>query len=1342
MESQPVMASSSPPAPSIIFLCGKTLLSALLLLLLLLLLPPTFPETRQAMTSPDAGGRGGKLELVACIALVIVLLKFFLADWLVCLLLGVIEFFKERLAPDLPGDRKPNPTHGPAEAMSESDRESLPPGCEYEVFLSFRGPDTRESFADCLYNSLVDAGIRVFRDNEELRLGDEIGPRLRQGIMQSKISIPIFSKRYASSKWCLRELSLIAERYRENKQIVMPIFFDVTPDQVKNQTGNYDAALRQHAGKYPQCVGEWRSALSELGRLKGWPLKDTANGHWGQFIKLVVTRVLYKLKKAHLPMKKTFVGMERHADAVMSLLNVGIGDVRIVGIYGIRGIGKTTLAKDIYNRLLDGSEFEGCSSLDNIREKSLQPNGLEWLQSKLVADITRSKREDFGSVDEGTNMLMDRFRDKKVLILLDDVDHLKQLNALVAEREWFGLGSRIIITTTDGGILREAPQVDSSYEMEGMEQDEALELFNKHAFRSTDPSADPSTAKLNPLAKKIVKATGGLPLALEIIGSFLYSKNKDIWKETLEKLKERPDKKVLDQLRVSYDDLEDEEKEIFLDIACFFIGMDKRVVFHMWKDCKLNPALGIEVLRLRSLIKIGDDNRLWMHNCLRDLGRKIVEKEKKVMGMPSRLWRRDEARNILQNPKYKGTERIKAISLQCELGTSFCYDGEQFKNMSNLRFLRLVYAELSGDIRSLSELRWLSWQKSSLKFMPKSLPLAKLKVLDMSGSEVKEDWSAWSSTKKPVKLKVLDLSSCHKLTTTPDLSMFKHLERLILEDSQRLSAFHPTMVDHLQCLSSLNLKGCWRVTNLPERLGSMTKLMELIIDGTSIIQLPDSIGSLQNLQMLSANECHHLQALPDSIGRLNSLVKLSLSHTGVATLPNSVGNLNNMEVLNINSSNISHFPSSLGKLGKLKEINASKCKNLEGDIPAELGKLFSLEVLRLDGTNIKGIPETIRGLPHLQTLHLAGCPKLQSLPELPVSLVSVRVNSPSVEAIPNLCSLINLEELVLSINTLHCEIGSLTRLKVLSIPRCTKIQSLPKLPKSLHKLNISNSLLQILPELSELQNLTELSLENCEKLTNIPGLGYLVNLKSLKVDSCLQITSLSGLEQLKSLRVLQVSSCENLKRLPNLSMLKLSIMNARGCESLIEIEGLDNLYALTDLDIGNCKSIKRLPDLSKLTLLRSFYADGCKKLQGLEGIGKLGELLFLRISGCREIKCLPNLSKLKKLRHLDIAGCEGISEVHGLLELKSIKRIVISRRISLAKLQDILKERDANCDKSSVVNRIITECHNLWRDSRGCLSEAVGASSESINGLAVSISEGSAVAIYPYDNRRDIISAP
>ncbi|PKI34799.1 hypothetical protein CRG98_044816 [Punica granatum] len=149
---------------------------------------------------------------------------------------------------------------------------------EYEVFLSFRGPDTRRGFADYLYFSLRDAGVRVFRDNEELRSGDEIGPGLCQGILQSKISIPIFSEGYASSKWCLRELAIIAECRRKVEQIVMPIFYDVTPDQVKNQTGKYKEALRRHANECRQCVGQWRSALSEVGRLKGWVLKDTADG--------------------------------------------------------------------------------------------------------------------------------------------------------------------------------------------------------------------------------------------------------------------------------------------------------------------------------------------------------------------------------------------------------------------------------------------------------------------------------------------------------------------------------------------------------------------------------------------------------------------------------------------------------------------------------------------------------------------------------------------------------------------------------------------------------------------------------------------------------------------------------------------------------------------------------------------------------------------------------------------------------------------------------------------------------------------------------------------------------
>lgn len=360
-------------------------------------------------------------------------------------------------------------------------------------------------------------------------------------------------------------------------------------------------------------------------------------------IKSVVTEVLRKRKKNHLPVTKYWVGVECHANALMALLDVGDGDVRMVGIHGISGVGKTTLAKYINNKLLDGCEFEGCSSLSNIREKSLQLNGLEWLQSKLVADITSRERRDLGSIDEGINILMDRFRSKKVLILLDDVGRTEELKALVAERDWFGPGSRIIVTTTDGRILREAPQVNSPYELGAMENDEALELFNKHAFRA-DPLADPSTANLKPLAKQIVKATGGIPLALEVVGSFLCGRSKRLWEATLEKLRERPEKEVLDKLRINYDGLENEYQQIFLDIACFFIGVDFRIAAHMWEDCKFFPTVAIEVLQMRCLTKKGEDEKLWMHDSLRDLGREIVRQE--YVSSPrkrSRSWCSEEA---------------------------------------------------------------------------------------------------------------------------------------------------------------------------------------------------------------------------------------------------------------------------------------------------------------------------------------------------------------------------------------------------------------------------------------------------------------------------------------------------------------------------------------------------------------------------------------------------------------------------------------------------------------------------------------------------------------------------
>ncbi|OWM80255.1 hypothetical protein CDL15_Pgr019535 [Punica granatum] len=195
------------------------------------------------------------------------------------------------------------------------------------------------------------------------------------------------------------------------------------------------------------------------------------------------------------------------------------------------GIGKTTLAKFVYNQIVDN--FESCSFLKDIQEMSRHHTGLQNLQSQLVSDIIRREQQAYANVEEGINVLRERLCHKKVLILLDDVDHINQIKALAADVGWFGRGSRIIITTREKGVLDQF-KVQDLYEVALLEEGHALELFCMHAFRDKSPRPD-----LAEEALQIVNITGRIPLALEVMGSFLsvYGGRKDMWHATIEKLK-------------------------------------------------------------------------------------------------------------------------------------------------------------------------------------------------------------------------------------------------------------------------------------------------------------------------------------------------------------------------------------------------------------------------------------------------------------------------------------------------------------------------------------------------------------------------------------------------------------------------------------------------------------------------------------------------------------------------------------------------------------------------------------------------------------------------------------
>jgi len=146
---------------------------------------------------------------------------------------------------------------------------------KYDVFISFRGSDTRNTFVDHLYAHLVRKGIFVFKDDKQLQKGESISPQLFQAIQRSRVSIVVFSKDYASSTWCLDEMAAIAHCRAELKQIVFPVFYDVDPSHVRKQNGVYQFAFVFHALKHDRSskVDRWKSAMTCLAGLAGWDVR-------------------------------------------------------------------------------------------------------------------------------------------------------------------------------------------------------------------------------------------------------------------------------------------------------------------------------------------------------------------------------------------------------------------------------------------------------------------------------------------------------------------------------------------------------------------------------------------------------------------------------------------------------------------------------------------------------------------------------------------------------------------------------------------------------------------------------------------------------------------------------------------------------------------------------------------------------------------------------------------------------------------------------------------------------------------------------------------------------------
>ncbi|KAH9306612.1 hypothetical protein KI387_011016, partial [Taxus chinensis] len=869
---------------------------------------------------------------------------------------------------------------------------------KYDVFLSFRGVDTRKGFVRKLYHAFVRKGIETFFDEKSLQKGQHISSSLREAIKASSLCIPILSPNFANSRSCLEEVSCMFEYHVP----IYPIFYNVSSSYLEDG-GRYSQDLEQKIS--PEKIIEYKSALQRVFNSGGWWVDKFSSEE--DLIQFVLTYFVKILEKVYLDIPECF-GVDWSVEHVIKSLHVMDCDKKIVklGIHGMSGIGKTTLAKLVYKQLY--KQFDVFCFVPSVGERCEGANGRHvTLQSQMLRNLLQFT----GEVDRGKAMLQDFLQGKKVLLLLDDIQSPEQLEALVGNYRDFGRGSCLIITSRDLYILK-LLNVDVAYEVRRLPHEHALQLFNFHAFHNSScPDQELETVR-----NDIVRACEGLPLALQLVGKLLVAERDiNVWTDFAKNLMHASSLQM--KLRAFYETLNSHEKEMFLDIACFF-ACEKKELAMMFLGEKIPSTSNESLTHLlqKSFVSLGPGNELLMHTCLRDLGKSIANEMSAQPPERTRLFKEEDVQHILRRYRVPGENAEHVRYLSYEPKEPVTLKAEMFESLYKLRLLWLTNVVIEGNFPEACflDLIWLRWRRCSSKWLPPGRNLEKLVIMEVTNSQISHLWHESAqdyATIRPQKLKVLILSGCTSLETLPSTIAYTQLQILDLSNCNSLRSL-PNTVGNLKpalppSLQILDLSNCHSLTSLPNAMENFSSLVCLNMEGSGISCLPEDFGKLTSLEKLNLSRCKHLCKLPASFGKLIQLEKLRIHH----------------------NPKLRELPDCFGGLKALLYLDASDCQLCDDGLAAGIFELISLKVLHLERNGFHILPDGLEKLGGLWELHLDGCEKLSVLPAIPPSLQMLFArNCPQLKT---MCCLSELKSLIRLDVSNSCHVTELHGLEAL-----------------------------------------------------------------------------------------------------------------------------------------------------------------------------------------------------------------------------------------------------------------------------------------------------------------------